>query len=100
MTTIWLSDTVKVTVDSFNHTLLRFVPGGGEIVYKGKIMLKKDSWETLGYYPNLEWAVRDLVTKYTDYGDARGIEEYTDRIVSEISNITTYISDIGAKSNV
>ena len=56
---------------------MKFIPGGKETKIGGKDVITKDRWETLGYYPNIEQAVRALATRFQDYGDLQGLEAYT-----------------------
>lgn len=86
MTVIHLNEHTKIEIDGYNHTLMKFIPGGKENIRKPGT-LTQDRWDTIGYYPNVEQAVRALVTRFTDYGDLQGLEAYTTMVESELKQI-------------
>lgn len=87
MTTIYLKEDAKIEIDGYNHTLMKFIPGGKETKVGGKDVITKDRWDTLGYYPNIEQAVRALVTRFQDYDLLPSLEAYANMVESELKQI-------------
>ena len=54
MTTIYLKEDAKIEIDGYNHTLMKFIPGGEKKMMKGQPIVTKPRWDILGYYPNIE----------------------------------------------
>jgi len=93
MTTINISDKFKIEIDSYNHTLMEFNPGG-EVYLCKKDKIEKTTlpkWEVLGYYPNVEQTLTALTRKFIDYGNLNSIEEYYTRILQELASISEYV---------
>lgn len=92
MTTIYIKDNLKVEIDEYNHTLLKFVPGKP---YKdkdtGENKASVDRWNALDYYPNLEQVLHDLVYRFKEYGEVSGVEQYMDAVATEIKQLAKHL---------
>lgn len=82
MATIHITEDFKVEVDECNHTLYQYREGGEEVTvgkYKGSI--SKPKWEVVGYYPNLQQAIRKVIfLKGLTGNESLTLQECIDRL--------------------
>ncbi len=91
---ISLSETHRVKVDSFNHTLQEFSPS--TLIEQGfnKGEMSKEKWVEVGFYPNMEQVIRAAIKEEVAANkETFTFEEYLGKLESTNKRIVDYIKE-------